>query len=418
MPTSRAAHVALLLVAAGSGCGGRMLTNEAQAGGNEGGSGGVSFMPGAGGTVASGGIDKAGDAGWPATGGARVDAQADVGIGGFVDARIDVVIDVGIDAQDVVADGAAGAHVDAAIDAPLDVASDAPWPCAGTDAGATKCSAAGGVTVVACGQSLPKNVLVADSMVYWSTFNPDDVMRVSVYGGTPTALSKPRHMPSDFAVNATHAYVAYDDGGTIGSVPLVVGPPLELATGQAEPVGVAIDDTYVYWGNHSGLMIWKMLLGGGPQIKVADAVRPVDLGLDADNVYWTDAGLNAVMKVPKTGGTAVAIASATNPGQIAVGGGYVAWMEAHGVTVIKTDGTPSGGYDTENLSCADVAIDGAWVYWTCSDGSTGLIERAHLVPGGAPWPVAWGCDYRSVTVDGTDVYWTSGDGTVARTRKP
>ena len=68
---------------------------------------------------------------------------------------------------------------------------------------------------------------------------------------------------TDIAVDATHVYwvagtVNLADG-VVMKVPIAGGPPVMLASGQAQPIAVAVDATSVYWTNagdvHGGSVV-------------------------------------------------------------------------------------------------------------------------------------------------------------------
>jgi hypothetical protein len=94
------------------------------------------------------------------------------------------------------------------------------------------------------------------------------------------------------------------------SVPLAGGAPSTLASGQANPTGIAVDATSIYWVNGdediavlpvTGSVV-KVPLGGGTFITLASGqANPVAIAIDATSIYyltdWVNFGTSAVMKL-------------------------------------------------------------------------------------------------------------------------
>lgn len=69
--------------------------------------------------------------------------------------------------------------------------------------------------------------------------------------------------------------------------------PEVLATEQAGPVSLALDETHVYWVNQQGGSVMrcpKVGCGEGPQTVILGIDSPSGIVVDDRNVYWTNFG--------------------------------------------------------------------------------------------------------------------------------
>jgi hypothetical protein len=73
-----------------------------------------------------------------------------------------------------------------------------------------------------------------------------------------------------------------------------------LATGQAQPVRIVIDDCFVYWSNSLGGAIMRAEKSGGTPQPVTPATQPGALAVDKNRVYWVQNGM--LTSAPKAGG--------------------------------------------------------------------------------------------------------------------
>jgi hypothetical protein len=150
------------------------------------------------------------------------------------------------------------------------------------------------------------------------------VMSVAKTGGVTTTLASGQVEPIGIAVDDGRVfwtnsgfpgYPSYD--GTVLSVAKTGGSVVTLASGQGWASGIAVDATDVYWtaspydcpdgGGCSvvGNVMRMSKAGGGPTTLAAGNWFLADssLVLDATDVYWSQAFVvGAVMRVPKGGG--------------------------------------------------------------------------------------------------------------------
>jgi hypothetical protein len=217
-----------------------------------------------------------------------------------------------------------------------------------------------------------------------------------------------------------------------------------LASGQflgngGGAVGVAADDTSVYWTNptSTGGSVRKAPLDGladGGSATVLASTQDVPGGnivVDSTSVYW--AAGNKILKAPKDGvadggaPTVLASKQVEQPSGLAVDANNVYWVTTGTppnnyldgtVAMAPLGGVPDGGAPTVLAAGqaypTGIAVEGTDVYWL-NGGSTqvgvaGSVMSLRLVPpGGAPAVLATGTLYdglSGVAVDGTSAYWS------------
>jgi hypothetical protein len=207
-------------------------------------------------------------------------------------------------------------------------------------------------TLVSSCDISPANVAADESYVYYADWVADAVKRIPAGGGTPTTLA--------------------------------------LATGLIYHRALAVDDSYIYFGDNAGVN--RVPKGGGAVATLAPGYDSHELALDGSYVYWTEwtvVGDDAIRRVAKIGGgveTILSGGSLANPMGIAVDESYVYWTEEDGGKVrrvAKTGGTILDLVPAQvDYWAGSVAVSHEHVYWADGTSTPGTHRLRRVAKGG------------------------------------
>ncbi|HTR54658.1 MAG TPA: hypothetical protein VMJ10_28395 [Kofleriaceae bacterium] len=224
--------------------------------------------------------------------------------------------------------------------------------------------------------------------VYWAdgNFPAGSVDRVAASGGASVQIAATDE-PIGIAVDDTNIYwstfgSSANPVGTIVKQPIAGGAPVVLASNLATVGPIAIDDSSVYWSDLFGAVSSVPIAGGAvrtlvpaqftlPPATILDG-SPVGIALADGRLYWTATPLDGkspstIRSVAISGGTATTIATLdTQPTGIAVDDTFVYWAEVGPIT--------SGGLGTPPVvnqgSIRRMARDGTAAAQIVSSGAT------------------------------------------------
>lgn len=164
-------------------------------------------------------------------------------------------------------------------------------------------------TLLVSGQAHPNSLVVDSQMVYWTNCgtggSDGTIMALSKSLGISQTLASGLSCPTSLTADTDSLYWLYVQWGAgTGSfalfrMPKSGGPPVELATYEAiNNYGLAVDETYVYWRENSGVVMRLPKAGGGtPQAAPVPA-----LVFDGPDAYWVNSN-GDLIRSGKDGGS-------------------------------------------------------------------------------------------------------------------
>lgn len=264
------------------------------------------------------------------------------------------------------------------------------------------------------------------------------LMRVPLGGGSPTLVASAGQFVGRPVLTTTRllAGARNTSGDAILSVPLAGGAPttlVALGSGDSLLSGLAADDSFVYFGDSSGVEAFPLSPGSGtPSIVTLSTDSPDGLGIEppVPDGGGLDAGLavgpqllfalsqggvESVPLPPQAGALATTAApSAAGFVHFFVCGSNTCWLETGGT--IKVINPANGAVTTlaslkGALSRADdIVFDGIDFYVTWSDAANTRSLARIPAGGGCPTLVGTTSGGGGIAVDDECVYWSSSAG--------
>ncbi|WP_437731215.1 hypothetical protein [Sorangium sp. So ce1335] len=214
-------------------------------------------------------------------------------------------------------------------------------------------------------------------------------------------------------------------------------PTRVLATGQQDPLYIAVAGGDVFWtnGDEGAVMQWSHE-SDEVSVIASDQVDPAGIKADATHVFWVSQGrrdpyTGAVMRWRRGSDEApVALAAAQSaPFGVALDDEFVYWTNREGGgAVVRARKDSDGNGPFVNIwrgagSPHGVAVDDTHVYWTVLplNGDTGSVMAAPKDSTGDARPTKIADmqgNVREIALDANHVYWTTGStGNVMRAPK-
>jgi hypothetical protein len=199
--------------------------------------------------------------------------------------------------------------------------------------------------------------------------------------------------------------------GTSAAAAETPDPAVVLARGVPRPWGLASDGAFAYWTVlATGEIVRAAADGTAPAPVAKDDMMATGCAVDADSVYWLSG--TGVMKAPKAGGASrvlvpePAMSAAKAP--IALDATHVYWIDAHGwLRRAPKDGGPAQSLGHAGIAPSAMAVDATHAWWTDELGGVRRVRKE----GGAPTEdfAAHEPGLDDLALDGAYVYWTNVD---------
>jgi hypothetical protein len=359
------------------------------------------------------------------------DASRDLSTDAPMDASTDMSIAVDVSAD---RDGALdGAVRDGGADADASSTTDSPFADAPASEAASDAASCPDPCVLATGLNHPFLMTSDSTGVYWSEFG--DALGsgngyvkgcpVTGCGAGPTVYAQGLANPRGVAVDSTNIY--FGAGGAIYTCPRggCNGGPTQLVSAN-QPYGVAVDGTYVYWVDYADSTVHRTLKSagsGGIDTVLYDAgdglvYQPFQCVVDGTFLYFMDYNED-VTRLSVNGGAIAFLGSGNNgsrygnsfgittdPTSVYFGGNSV---------VQRADKTlaDSGVPISATIPDADsLAFDPAtgmiyWSNWGSGNSNDGTIGKMTVTGGSAQVLTSSLATPEAVTVSGNYVLWLS-----------
>lgn len=230
-------------------------------------------------------------------------------------------------------------------------------------------------------------------------------------GGVVTALYEDAGPTTELIVAGSTVYWLQPSYGRLQSYGLDTELPATLAVGLAEPRGLTLTTTHLYWIDGESTVLRVPRSGGYAETVLVRSSPIGDLALDSSRLYYTDVFGGTVGALPFDGSPEQTLASGqTDLAEVAADGTRIYWSTSNRIAAIDVE-EPSEPMTVlaEGLpGPRGLLAAGGYLYFALPDE-----REVRRVPktGGRPETIAR--DQRAprhVTVDTVAVYWvTDGD---------
>ncbi len=206
------------------------------------------------------------------------------------------------------------------------------------------------------------------------------IVRVPKTGGAAVTVTETPDDVINLVSDGDHLYFSLFDGSPLRKVPLAGGPSTIVRAPGIKQGAIAVDDRYLYVTDYLRNLVVRApkTRGGAEHVLAARQPRPVGIALDETYVYFPCEKDGSIRRVPKAGGAVKTIATGQiNQDDITVGETFVYWASwDRRPTLRRTrkDGSQPQPDDllTDLKDPEAIALDGQRVYVT-NKGDSDII---------------------------------------------
>lgn len=261
------------------------------------------------------------------------------------------------------------------------------------------------------GYTWPYGLALYGPHVYFPDYDTDGgIYRVPRAGGTVETLHAPSDFPAKLAVDDQGIYIAGGDSGQVQHLAFGASQPTALASGQAGPTDVALDETHVWFVSHLSDTIRRVPRGGGQVATISGSPGNFRMTVTDDYVYW--GGYDGAFRSPKDG-SFIELLSPGGARTLVARDGFVFWTEDDGARVVAYDESAETLQTLSSVAAFPdgIAVDDTHVYYTLAEGSVWRVPRAG---GDAEHIATTLMSPTHIVVDSSCVYWSENDFDVGR----
>src|SRR5262249_37619103 len=135
----------------------------------------------------------------------------------------------------------------------------------------------------------------ATGALYWTVqVSNTGTLRKMVGGSVKSTLASNLDYPAGVAVDPTGVYVAEEPAD---KMLFIQGSSKTTFDSPGDPVGVAIDSTYVYYTSQQDNIVWRKPKAGGTVTAIGSRQdNPSGIGVNDSAIYWVNLGTGDVMR--------------------------------------------------------------------------------------------------------------------------
>ncbi|MDB4955590.1 MAG: putative secreted protein [Myxococcales bacterium] len=190
-----------------------------------------------------------------------------------------------------------------------------------------------------------------------------------------------------------------------------IGPQI-IATDQADPHWIAVDDYNIYWTNETsqhGQVMQLSKVGGTPVALASDLPDPEELAVDGTGVYFESLGASGVQGsvMSEIGGVVTTLApSLTFPRHLALDAVSVYWTTDNGLVQKVARGGGAVQTLATNEDYTSLVTDGTKLFYIAYVGGASSTTLYGLpVNGGTQVPLASGVHLNGLAIAGSTLFW-------------